>query len=138
MRPCEALALAIFIYKLDGTILGSHCPKIARWAWLCLPNGQVAKSRWKETQKPLNKVWMSRNVKVSCAPHVYMFKLFNLETISIVLMDSVKFTFTFVVRATDKIWPWLSFQCIPSLTRISSCYYMEPLETENYWQWYGH
>ena len=38
-----------------------------------------------------------------------MFKLFNLETISIILMDSeghfvlVKFTFTFVVGATDKI-----------------------------------
>jgi hypothetical protein len=80
---------------------------------------------------------MSRNVKVSCAPHVYMFKLFNLETISIILMDLeghfvlVKFTFTFVVGATDKIWPWLSFQCIPSLTHISSCYHMEPLHLVN-------
>ena len=60
MRPCEALALAIYIQKLDGTVLGSECPKIARWARLRLPNGQVARSRWKETQKPLNKVRMSR------------------------------------------------------------------------------
>jgi hypothetical protein len=109
MRPCEARALAIYIQKLDGTVMGSHCPKIARWARLRLPNGQVARSRWKETQKPLNKVRMSRNVKVSCTPHVYISKLFNLETISIIRMDSdsrfvlVKFTFTFVVGATDKI-----------------------------------
>jgi hypothetical protein len=29
MRPCEALTLTIFIHKLDSTVLGSHCLKIA-------------------------------------------------------------------------------------------------------------
>jgi hypothetical protein len=44
MQPCEAQALVIYIYKLDGTILGSHCPKIAQWVRLHLPNGQVTQS----------------------------------------------------------------------------------------------
>lgn len=37
---------------------------IRRWARLRLPNGQTARSAWKETLKPLDKVRMSRNVKV--------------------------------------------------------------------------
>ncbi|KJA13690.1 hypothetical protein HYPSUDRAFT_151321 [Hypholoma sublateritium FD-334 SS-4] len=64
LRPCEAQALAAYIRGLDGTILGSdYCPKVTRWARLHLPNGQIARSRWKESLKPLNKVRMSRNVK---------------------------------------------------------------------------
>ncbi|KAJ7768053.1 hypothetical protein DFH07DRAFT_718002, partial [Mycena maculata] len=36
---------------------------VARWARLRLPNGQIARSAWKEKRKPLNKVRMARNVK---------------------------------------------------------------------------
>ena len=64
MQPCEARALAIYIQNLDGTELGSNCPKIARWARLHLPNGQIARSKWKEARKPLSKVCIARNVKV--------------------------------------------------------------------------
>lgn len=64
MQPCEARALAVYIQNLNGTELGSGCPKITRWARLRLPNGQIARSKWKEAQKPLNKVRMARNVKV--------------------------------------------------------------------------
>ena len=39
-------------------------PTISRWARLRLPNGQVARSTWNEKMKPLNKVRMSRNIKV--------------------------------------------------------------------------
>ena len=39
-------------------------PGVVRWARLRLPNGQVARSAWKERLKPLNKVRMARNVKV--------------------------------------------------------------------------
>lgn len=39
---------------------------IIRWARIRLPNGQIARSRWKESLKPLDKVRMSRNVKVCC------------------------------------------------------------------------
>lgn len=75
MRPCEAQALAIYIQNLNGTVLGSHCPKIARWARLRLPNGQVARSRWKESQKPLTKIRISRNIKVCISGFIY--EMFN-------------------------------------------------------------
>ncbi|KDQ09941.1 hypothetical protein BOTBODRAFT_116556 [Botryobasidium botryosum FD-172 SS1] len=38
--------------------------RLIRWAQLQLPNGQIARSAWKETLKPLEQVCMSRNVKV--------------------------------------------------------------------------
>jgi hypothetical protein len=38
--------------------------KIRRWARLCLPNGQTARTLWRETQKPAEQVRVSRNVKV--------------------------------------------------------------------------
>jgi hypothetical protein len=55
--------------------------KITRWARLLLPTGQVARSAWKEGKKPLEKVRMARNVKVSInltckrkikADHIYL------------------------------------------------------------------
>ena len=67
MTVCEARALGIYIQKMSGNMpVPMFCPKIARWARLRLPNGQVARSRWKESKKPLNKIRTSRNVKVSC------------------------------------------------------------------------
>jgi hypothetical protein len=42
-------------------------PRVRRWARLRLPTGQIARSAWKEKAKPLEKVRISRNVKV----HVY-------------------------------------------------------------------
>jgi hypothetical protein len=38
---------------------------VVRWARLRLPNGQIARSAWKEGRRPLDKVRMARNVKVS-------------------------------------------------------------------------
>jgi len=38
--------------------------KVRKWARLLLPNGQIARSAWKETLKPMEKVRMARNVKV--------------------------------------------------------------------------
>ncbi|KAJ6493798.1 hypothetical protein DFH09DRAFT_826544, partial [Mycena vulgaris] len=35
-----------------------------RWARLRLPNGQIARSAWKEHRRPLHKVRMARNVKI--------------------------------------------------------------------------
>ncbi|KIK36513.1 hypothetical protein CY34DRAFT_26311 [Suillus luteus UH-Slu-Lm8-n1] len=37
--------------------------KIRRWARLRLPNGQTARTLWRETQKPAKQVCVSRNVK---------------------------------------------------------------------------
>lgn len=39
--------------------------KVRKWARLLLPNGQIARSAWKENLKRLEQVRMSRNVKVS-------------------------------------------------------------------------
>lgn len=63
MRPQEADALLRY---LGGVTAGSGnwCPKVTRWARLQLPNGQVARSRWKESLKPLGKLRTARNVKV--------------------------------------------------------------------------
>ena len=41
-------------------------PRIVRWARLRLPNGQIARSLWKEGLKSLSQVRMARNIKVSC------------------------------------------------------------------------
>ncbi|PPQ88300.1 hypothetical protein CVT24_002802 [Panaeolus cyanescens] len=40
-------------------------PKIRRWARMRLPNGQVGRCAWKETEKPLEKVRQSRMVKIT-------------------------------------------------------------------------
>ena len=38
--------------------------KVRRWARLALPNGQIARSRWKERERELKNVRMARNVQV--------------------------------------------------------------------------
>ena len=40
-------------------------PKVLQWAWLGLPNGQVAQSAWKEKLKQLERVRMARNILAS-------------------------------------------------------------------------
>ncbi|KAJ7434447.1 hypothetical protein B0H11DRAFT_1938655 [Mycena galericulata] len=39
-------------------------PSLQRWARLRLPNGQIARTAWKEKQKAINKVRMSRNIEL--------------------------------------------------------------------------
>ena len=46
-------------------IPGNWDPTVVRWSRLRLPNGQVARSAWKESFKPLENVRMARNVKAS-------------------------------------------------------------------------
>ncbi|KAA1478538.1 hypothetical protein DENSPDRAFT_861874 [Dentipellis sp. KUC8613] len=61
VTPSEMHAIQLY---LQGQ--GHHSPvaKVVRWAHLRLPNGQVARSAWKESSKPLSQVRMARNVKV--------------------------------------------------------------------------
>ncbi|KAF8209723.1 hypothetical protein K438DRAFT_2058579 [Mycena galopus ATCC 62051] len=37
---------------------------VVRWARLRLPNGQIARSLWKQKRRPLDKTRMSRNIKI--------------------------------------------------------------------------
>ncbi|KAG2062436.1 hypothetical protein BDR04DRAFT_1131201 [Suillus decipiens] len=56
--PEHAEVIARFLG--EGRVL--HC--IKKWAHLLLPNGQIARSAWRETIKPLEKICISWNVKV--------------------------------------------------------------------------
>jgi hypothetical protein len=65
MRPCEKQAFAAYLNDTHALqVADDWSPGIARWARLRLPNGQVARSSWKEQLKPLQKVRMARNVMV--------------------------------------------------------------------------
>jgi hypothetical protein len=72
MHPCEAGALRVYLQENGGSMSNGWCPSVYRWARLRLPNGQIARSAWKEKLKPLSKVRMARNVKVylylNCIP----------------------------------------------------------------------
>ena len=66
MNYCECQELAKYLLINHGI----QTPRdwqfmVTRWARLWLPNGQVARSAWKEKLKPLMKVRMARNVMVS-------------------------------------------------------------------------
>ena len=66
MKETEAMALKKYIQSHHLlTQFGKDWPlKIVHWARLCLPNGQVAMSQWKEALKLINKIQTARNVKV--------------------------------------------------------------------------
>jgi hypothetical protein len=68
MRPQEAGALSHYLggsAAADGSSVNCDwCPKVTIWARLRLRNGQVARSLWKESLKPLGKLRTARNVKV--------------------------------------------------------------------------
>ncbi|ETW76855.1 hypothetical protein HETIRDRAFT_125856 [Heterobasidion irregulare TC 32-1] len=55
------------VYDDVGSLERDWVPKVRRWARLRLPNGQVTRSLWKESRKPVNKVRMARNVKIISA-----------------------------------------------------------------------
>ena len=65
VRDCEARALVVYLQEQGVGVLdvGNWSPSVSRWARLRLPNGQVARSTWKES-KSLRRVRMARNVKV--------------------------------------------------------------------------
>jgi hypothetical protein len=65
MHDCERQSFADYLKDTHTLqVPDGWCPAVARWARLRLPNGQVARSAWKEKLKPLEKVRIARNVKV--------------------------------------------------------------------------
>jgi hypothetical protein len=62
----EALAIQRFMVDTSGEAEGARWsdPSIFRWARLALPNGSIARSAWKETLKPIEKLRTSRMVEV--------------------------------------------------------------------------
>jgi hypothetical protein len=60
------IALRNFLSQSYNVVLEVGVPvAVRRWARLHLPTGQVARSYWKESLKPLGKVRAARNVKVN-------------------------------------------------------------------------
>ena len=65
VTPPEAAAINTYLRQV-GEVEVNECDlRVVRWARLGLPTGQVARSAWKERLKPLDKVRMARNLKVS-------------------------------------------------------------------------
>lgn len=63
---CDVAAVTVFFDSAGDPIPADIIDfKVIKWARLSLPTGQIARSAWKETQKPLEKSRMSRNVKVN-------------------------------------------------------------------------
>ncbi|KAF8804536.1 hypothetical protein BYT27DRAFT_7106488, partial [Phlegmacium glaucopus] len=68
----EEVAFAGYLKDIHGIDVDEDwSPVLAHWAQLRLPNGQVARSAWKEKLKPLLKVRMACNVKVLLAMVVF-------------------------------------------------------------------
>ena len=66
MKDSECQELSKYLQKNFGIqMLRNWQVMVKRWARLRLPNGQVARSAWKEKLKPLEKVRMARNIMVS-------------------------------------------------------------------------
>jgi hypothetical protein len=63
-NPHELHAIRKYMEK-DGLVLPNLWePYVRRWAHVRLPNGQIARASWKEGRKALEKLCISRNLKV--------------------------------------------------------------------------
>jgi hypothetical protein len=92
-----------FLVSQNGPMKGDL--SVVCWARLWLPNGQIARSTWKETRRPLNKIRIARNVKVSLKFHLNIIcssvSRFCLKGLS----NPWKSTFTSVQRSGMKFRP---------------------------------
>ncbi|KAM5540305.1 hypothetical protein V8D89_006124 [Ganoderma adspersum] len=64
IKACEGVALRKYLKDAGEVLPDEWVPGVARWACLRLPNGQVARSHWKESLKPLSQLRIARNVKI--------------------------------------------------------------------------
>ena len=71
VTPAERIALREFVTSKGIPIPDEwyEHPKVSRWARVRLPNGQIARSLWKEGGTSLTKLRMARNVKVRMSNH---------------------------------------------------------------------
>ncbi|KAF9020619.1 hypothetical protein BDZ89DRAFT_1072147 [Hymenopellis radicata] len=64
LAGAEAGALKTYLLQYHTALPSAWKARVVRWARLRLPNGQVARSLWKEGPKLLEHIRMSRNVKL--------------------------------------------------------------------------
>ncbi|TFY51304.1 hypothetical protein EVG20_g11063 [Dentipellis fragilis] len=64
VSPSQLPALQHYLQSIGFQTTQNYIPAVVRWARLRLPNGQVARSAWKESLKPLSRLRIARNVKI--------------------------------------------------------------------------
>ena len=60
---CESVAIRHFLTAAGIDVSPEFAILIRKWAQLSLPNGQIARSYWKEKDKQVERVRMARHVK---------------------------------------------------------------------------
>lgn len=66
LPDAEVAAVRYYCSHIENTDVDPEWnPRIQKWARMRLPNGQIVRGGWKEKHKPLEKVRMGRNIKVS-------------------------------------------------------------------------
>ncbi|KAK7024202.1 hypothetical protein VNI00_016510 [Paramarasmius palmivorus] len=61
----EMVAIRQYLQRQGVEVEENYTLKVTRWARVGLPNGQIARSRWKEELKPSNRLRRARNVQVN-------------------------------------------------------------------------
>ncbi|PIL32824.1 hypothetical protein GSI_04941 [Ganoderma sinense ZZ0214-1] len=64
VRAREGGVLRKYLEDSGEELPADWIPRVARWARLRLPNGQIARSYWKESLKPISRIRIARNVKI--------------------------------------------------------------------------
>jgi hypothetical protein len=84
----EATAVKAYFQQETSDVAANWVPRVKRWACLCLPNGQIGRSGWKEKNKSLKQVQMAQNVKVS-SRHISSTAL--IYSTQLLLQDQIQF-----------------------------------------------
>lgn len=71
VTEAEANAIRAYLWHLDPSLDPEESFRVRRWARARLPNGQIARSRWKEEVSRRNNIRTGRNVKVSICSQTY-------------------------------------------------------------------
>ena len=69
VRSLEAAAINTYLRSKGIASMDNSQIYVTRWSRLRIPNGQIARSEWKESLKPLEKVRMARCVQVLSYNH---------------------------------------------------------------------
>ncbi|KAG1853989.1 hypothetical protein F4604DRAFT_1591365 [Suillus subluteus] len=111
--------------KRDRYFQGRVLHRIKKWARLLLPNGQIARSAWQETIKPLEKIRISRNVKIDLDGQVRFGEILYFTWLSVEADPGDKEDWQFVNVALIQLYSTpdesllkLSSQTVPSCTRV--------------------
>ncbi|KAJ8579693.1 hypothetical protein M405DRAFT_712474, partial [Rhizopogon salebrosus TDB-379] len=116
-------AVGVYAHAIT-TFLGDRpLPRIKRWARLRLPNGQIARSAWRETLKPIGQTRMSRNVKLKLNDQIRFAEVLYFTRLAVEDHDQNEWCFINVAivqlySLPDDALLQLSFQTVVSCTQL--------------------